>query len=449
MFRVIKRDFPRKGGTMRLSIKIISLGVALSLLLAACNLPKGTPNAAATIQAVYTSQAETAATIQAQSGATATLGGLPTITFPTIQPATTAPTLTLTTRPLPAIPTTYCDWATYITDVTVPDGTIFAPGAQFTKTWRLQNTGTCSWTPSYALVFSNGNTLNGPTVVALANNVNPGQTVDISVNLTAPATEGSYRGYWLLRNASGAVFGLGPAARDPFYVDIKVVGGMTTVFDLAVKYCEADWVSGAGDLHCGYTNEKKGYAMLVDRPKLENGHKYDGLGILMVPENVTNGYLKGYFQPFSVQRGDRFRAIINCEYQSNGCNVVFRLDYQIGNSQPQTIWQFTEAYEGQYYTVDTDLSPLAGYQVRFILTVLSNGSPANDRAVWVAPRIERPSNFVTPSATPTITATFTPTVTGVPPTFTGTATVTATSVPNTPTPTVTGTSTTTVTPTTP
>jgi hypothetical protein len=283
--------------------------------------------------------------------------------------------------------------------------------------------------------------MSAPATVALSSNVSPGQTVDVSVNLAAPNAEGSYRGYWMLRNASGTMFGLGPAASDPFYVDIKVVGGMTTVFDLAADYCTADWVSGAGDLHCGYTNEKKGYAMLIDKPQLENGQKYNGLGILMVPENVTNGYLQGYYQPFNVQRGDRFRAIINCEYQATGCNAVFRLDYQIGNSQVQTIWQFTEAYEGQYYTVDTDLSPLAGNKVKFILTVLSNGSAENDRPLWVAPRIDRPSNLVTPSATPTITATFTPTATGIPPTFTRTATVTATSVPHTATPTPTATST--------
>jgi hypothetical protein len=431
---------------MRLTIKLISLGVVLSLLLTACNLPRATPNAAATIQAVYTSQASMAATLQAQSGTPGTPAGLPTITFPTLPPATAAPTLTSYVPPPPA-PTTYCDWAAYVKDVTVPDGSIFAPGAQFTKTWRLQNIGTCSWTSSYTLVYSSGTNMSAPAAVALTGNVNPGQTLDVSVNLAAPTSEGSYRGYWLLRNASGTLFGLGSAARDPFYVDIKVVGGTTNLYDLAAKYCEADWSSGAGDLHCGYTNEKKGYAMLVDKPKLENGYKYDGLGILMVPENVTNGYLKGYFQPFSVQRGDRFRAIINCEYDANGCNVIFRLDYQIGSSQPQTIWQFTEAYEGQYYTVDTDLSPLAGYQVRFILTVLSNGSPLNDRAVWVAPRIERPSNLVTPSTTPTITATSTPTVTGVPPIFTSTPTVTATatSVPYTATPTATVTATPTVT----
>lgn len=423
---------------MHLTIKLTSLGVALSLLLAACNLPSATPNAAVTMQAVYTAQAETLATLRAQNGVTATQAGLPTITFPTLPPftslpAATAPGLTPTT-PLPPAPVTYCDWAAYIKDVSVPDGTIFAPGAQFTKTWRLQNIGTCAWTSSYALIFSNGNNMSAPATVALAGSVNPGQTVDISVNLAAPAAEGSYRGYWMLRNTAGTLFGLGAAAKDPFYVDIKVVGGMTTVYDFATDYCKADWRSGAGDLGCpGNPNGKKGYAIKVDQPQLENGQKYNGAGILTVPENITNGNIQGYFQLFGVQKGDRFRAIINCEYLVTGCNIIFRLDYQIGNNQVQTIWQFAEAYEGQYYTIDTDLSPLAGNQVKFILTVLSNGPAENDRAIWVAPRIDRPSNLVTPSATPTITVT----ATGVPPTATGTATATATP----PTPTVTATTT--------
>jgi len=438
---------------MCLTIKLISLGAALSLLLAACNMPKATPDAAATIQAVYTSQAQMAGTLQPQSGPTATLGNPPTIVFPTLPAATAAPTQAQTVpTAVPPVPVlARCDWAAYVKDVTVPDGTIFAPGAQFTKTWRLQNIGTCSWTPTYALVYTSGAQMSGPAVAALTTNVNPGQTVDVSVNLTAPAAQGSYQGYWMLRNASGALFGLGGTAKNAFYVDIKVVGGMTNLFDFASRYCDADWFSGAGDLHCGYTNEKKGYAMLVDKPQMENGSKYNGQGILMVPENVTNGYLKGTYPPFLVQKDDRFRAYINCEYQSNGCNVVFRLDYQIGNNQPQTIWQYTEAYEGLYYTVDTDLSPLAGHQVKFILTILANGSPANDRALWVAPRIERASNLVTPSATPTVTATITPTSIGVPPTSTSTATatITVTSVPHTatPTPTVTATATETVTPT--
>ncbi len=46
-----------------------------------------------------------------------------------------------------------CDWAQFVTDVTVPDGSIYPPGATFTKTWRLKNIGTCTWTPSYSMVY--------------------------------------------------------------------------------------------------------------------------------------------------------------------------------------------------------------------------------------------------------------------------------------------------------
>jgi hypothetical protein len=58
--------------------------------------------------------------------------------------------------------------------------------------------------------------MSGPATQALTGNVNPGETVDISVNLKAPSANGSYQGYWKLRNASGVLFA-------SFYLDIKVV----------------------------------------------------------------------------------------------------------------------------------------------------------------------------------------------------------------------------------
>jgi hypothetical protein len=397
---------------MRLILKITVITMFFSLFLAACNMPTPTPNAAATIQAVYTAQAVTTQTGQNLSGATATPGIMPTIVFPTLPAATVLPSPT-PIPPTPQKPVTYCDWATYIDDVTVPDGTVFAPGAQFTKTWRLKNIGTCSWTSAYALVFSNGNNMSGAAATSVLNgNVNPGQTVDISINLTAPAAEGNYRGYYLLRNGAGVLFGLGPSDKDPFYVDIKVAGSMTRVFDFATSYCSAAWNSGAGNLGCTTSGSNKGYATKVDNPQLENGQTYNGPGLLTVPENTKNGYLQGYYPAFTVQKGDRFRAIINCAYLANGCDGIFRLDYQINSEPVKTIWQFDEKYEGEYYTVDTDLSPLAGNQVKFVLTILSSGSAENDRMLWVGPRIDRPSNLVTPSPVPT--ATGTPTATVVP-----------------------------------
>jgi len=132
-----------------------------------------------------------------------------------------------TATPVPAtntpVPTavTYCDWAAFIKDVTIPDGTEFAPGEVFTKTWRLKNIGTCTWTPNYAIVFSSGAQMSG-TNVSMPGYVAPGQTVDVSVTFTAPSAAGHYVSYWMLRNASGTLFGTDSWADESFFVDIHV-----------------------------------------------------------------------------------------------------------------------------------------------------------------------------------------------------------------------------------
>jgi hypothetical protein len=194
-----------------------SLALLLLLALAACNLPAqaqptedigaGLTAAAVTIQAQLTAQAP-----------------LPTATSAIVIPTNTLPppTVMVPTNPPPTAAivtaTSSCNSAQFIADVTIPDGTILQPSALFTKTWRLKNNGTCSWTPSYAAVFSTGNAMGGPATQALTGNVNPGQTVDISINFTAPATPGNYTAYYKLRDAAGVQF-------SQFYVQIKVQAG--------------------------------------------------------------------------------------------------------------------------------------------------------------------------------------------------------------------------------
>jgi hypothetical protein len=110
----------------------------------------------------------------------------------------------------------------FVADVTVPDGTVFAAGERFTKTWRLRNSGTSTWTTSYALVYISGEQMGGAAPTSLPAQVPPGQTVDLNVQLTAPSAAGNYVGYWMLRNAAGTNFGLGPSANGAFYVQINV-----------------------------------------------------------------------------------------------------------------------------------------------------------------------------------------------------------------------------------
>ena len=117
-----------------------------------------------------------------------------------------------------------CDVAAFLVDVTIPDGTEFDPETKFTKTWRLQNDGTCTWNNKYKLYFYSGDKMSGPESQRLVTiPIPPGKSIDISVVLFAPKEPGTYKGNWALKNANGVHFGLGPLNK-PFYVKILVVG---------------------------------------------------------------------------------------------------------------------------------------------------------------------------------------------------------------------------------
>ena len=97
--------------------------------------------------------------------------------------------------------------AQFVADATVPDNTIMRAGASFTKTWRLRNTGTCTWSTSYKLVRDSGAALGGPVSVKVPRAVARNSPVDISVQLVAPSTRGTYTGYWQLADAGNRRFG--------------------------------------------------------------------------------------------------------------------------------------------------------------------------------------------------------------------------------------------------
>ncbi len=335
--------------------------------------------------------------------------------------ATSSPTPTPAVTGTPPTPTALppvsfgCDRAVFISDVSVPDGTVFAPGATFAKTWRLKNTGSCTWTTSYSLVFVSGDQMGGPDSVPMPNSVAPGQTVDLTVNLTAPSSAGSYRGYWQFKNASGALFGIGFGANKPFWVDIKVSGstsGGGTGYDFAANACSATWISGAGTLPCpGTDGDSRGFVLQLSQVTPETGSVDSRATLLTAPQNVYNGYIQGIYPAFTVQSGDRFQATVGCQYGATNCYVTYRLDYQIDSGPVHTFWYFSERYDGLVYNADLSLDSLAGQNVKFILTVLSAGYANGDRALWIAPHIFRPGAS-SATATPTPAATLTPTVTG-------------------------------------
>jgi hypothetical protein len=112
-------------------------------------------------------------------------------------------------------------------DITIPDDTKMAPGAPFSKTWRLKNVGNCTWTRLYTVSFFSGNSLGAQYTQYLQQPVNPGDIVDLTVDMVAPDRIGVYQSNWMLSDPGGALFGIGPHGDAPFWVRIEVVQMIT------------------------------------------------------------------------------------------------------------------------------------------------------------------------------------------------------------------------------
>ncbi len=129
------------------------------------------------------------------------------------------PTPSATATPAPPAPTptpSRCtDGAKYVADLNYDDNNmknppVMAPGQPFTKKWRVQNTGTCTWDSTYTFGYVQGNTQYsqmGGQRVKVGRLVPPGSTYDVAVDLIAPTVPGTYQGWWQFRNDLGQNFG--------------------------------------------------------------------------------------------------------------------------------------------------------------------------------------------------------------------------------------------------
>jgi hypothetical protein len=219
--------------THPLSRKLILLPIALLATSSIfCNLPGNSDQSTPSINVTQAYQTVEARLTQAAEQATATLPS-PTSTQVTVTaaaPLTTPSPAPPTAPPSTQTPAKSCDQAGPGSpiDVTVPDDTVMQPGQAFTKIWRLQNTGTCTWTEEYTITYFSGEQMGAPASVPLRGRVEPGQSVDIAVDMIAPLQAGKYQGNWKLRNASNVLFGIGPDGSAPFWVRIIVAETSTS-----------------------------------------------------------------------------------------------------------------------------------------------------------------------------------------------------------------------------
>ena len=132
------------------------------------------------------------------------------VNTPTVSPITPMPT----SADVNCVP-----YLTYLEDVTVPDGTTFVPGDLITKTWLVQNTGSCAWTDKFSLRHIDGSLLDADSRQELPP-LEPGEEGEVTVTFNAPQTGSEYRSYywsgWQAYDASGNAFG------DDIYMEIYV-----------------------------------------------------------------------------------------------------------------------------------------------------------------------------------------------------------------------------------
>jgi hypothetical protein len=189
--------------------------LAIALLIAACA-PATPIEPTPDVNAIRTSAANTVVAEFTLTAAAFTPTPAPPTETPTPELPTETPTIAFATDPTQAAlgtPAALCDDYSFdltTLDVTVPDGTPMTPGQEFVKTWKIKNTGICTWDTGYKAIFSYSQPSNqtmGAQPVPLAALVAPGEEIEVSVQFKAPATPGEYTGYWQMVNSKGIPFG--------------------------------------------------------------------------------------------------------------------------------------------------------------------------------------------------------------------------------------------------
>ncbi len=294
-----------------------------------------------------------------------------------------------------------CNMAKFVAHVTVSEGASIPTGVQFTKTWRVENIGTCTWTTSYRLVYSDGDLMGADEDgVPLPEEVAPGETVDISIKFSTPDEPGEQDGYWIFQDNLGYWFGLGESKRGLLPVIINVIEyDDDFAYNFAYNYCDAVWKNkpqatdpeqAEHELPCpGASNSSSGFVILLVDPVMEH-RQDDELTLWVHPNEERYGWIQGTYPKFTVQAGDHFKTAVGCMADMKGCSITFELHYRDSNGDLIQLGKWFEDYNESATYINIDLSGLAGQEVRFVLRVVAMTHNTDvAQGFWFVPRIER------------------------------------------------------------
>src|SRR5512138_3507923 len=179
--------------------------------------------------------------------------------------------------------TSCTDSAVLLADVTVPDNAQMQYGQKFTKTWRFQNNGKCNWS-GYTIAFVAGDRMSSPDSAPVPD-TEPGKTVDVSVDLTAPSLDGGYTGYYELRNGKGETLPIG--IEKTFWVKILIgnVAAAPVATLASTSVSSVPTVKVSGPASCDYTTSSSYASELANL--INNARTQNGLPALTVNAQLT------------------------------------------------------------------------------------------------------------------------------------------------------------------
>lgn len=352
---------------MTKSRRLVTAFVLVSLLLASCSPEEATPDTmevqnkinaavAQTLSALSTQVAgvhetEAAKPTQTQM-ATATQGATATVGAPAVAGLTPLAIKATNT----AAPGNCTDYAVYIGDITIPDGTMVPPGTTFVKTWSIRNSGSCTWTPDYKMVWVGADPMDSEHSVQLTTqNVLPGQTAHVSVSLTAPTEIGRHVfSQWKMMNSKGQVFGARGNDGVERYLYSEVFVGNT--YSFINNMCSATWSSSAGVLPCpGTKNDPRGFVYLSSAPAIEGGVKENDPAIVMVPPEESGSYMVGQFPPIIIPEGSNLVFHFGCLEGYTKCNVRFKVTYSVEGGPEQELINVVHGF-GEWERISLNLT---------------------------------------------------------------------------------------------
>jgi serine/threonine protein phosphatase PrpC len=314
----------------------------------------------------------------------------------------TLPTPRPTPVPTIAVPAGCANKGRFAGDITVKDGTEFAPGETFEKAWSVSNYGTCPWGGGYTVRFKEGDSMGAAENIPLLIRVEPEATGVISVPMLTPDVPGTYRGNWQLFDLTGQPFG------PDLYVEIKVVPGvaplnnsqLTTLYDFVLNATQAQW--SAEDVTYTITNAPIDRNLVIPAPQgivvigatELRGDTPSPDNVLMTHPHQELGMIEGtYVVDTPLQPTDLLVGSLGLPKAAavNDDGVTFEVTFKPNGGIDQLLFSKLVKYEESPVPIRQALTNVPPRQTgTFVLRVKSGDSISYDWATWIELRLVRP-----------------------------------------------------------